>query len=186
MLDDLLLLAEGKVVYNGSIERATSYFTSIGYTNPDGINPADYMLELSQSNPATSGGVSDNNTSTTTTNTWASLFTHSSYNADFNHSLQHTLHTQRTQSSTIQPSSVTRFIYLLRYFMIYCIKVRGLYFYRCIALIFISVLVGTLFLNLQPTTDNISLYGKNIIALIYIYIYIHMYTYIYICFLYSI
>ena len=40
MLDDLLLLADGKVVYNGSIQKASSYFTSVGYTNPEGINPA--------------------------------------------------------------------------------------------------------------------------------------------------
>ena len=52
MLDDLLLLADGKVVYNGSIEKASSYFTSFGYTNPEGINPAGMIYTIHVYNTA--------------------------------------------------------------------------------------------------------------------------------------
>ncbi|CAM9188663.1 unnamed protein product, partial [Ectocarpus fasciculatus] len=56
MLDDLLLLETGKVVYGGSLSGADAYFESLGYGNPEKVNPADYFLELVM-NPPTSGGI---------------------------------------------------------------------------------------------------------------------------------
>ena len=155
MLDDLLLLADGKVVYNGSIASASSYFTSVGYTNPEGINPADYFLSVAQGAPETklhAGGDS------ALVPSWPDLFKNSSHYELFQARLEATLQAQEMQSPTQQPSSVSRFVYLLRHFLAYDLMARGLYVYRLIALIFIAVFIGTLFLNLQPTTDKITLY----------------------------
>jgi ABC-type multidrug transport system ATPase subunit len=44
MLDDLLLLETGRIVYGGGLEHAVAYFNSHGYTNPDNVNPAEYYL----------------------------------------------------------------------------------------------------------------------------------------------
>lgn len=47
MLDDLLLLADGRVVYHGPASDSVKYFTSLGYPCPLYTNPADFFfLEL--------------------------------------------------------------------------------------------------------------------------------------------
>lgn len=46
MLDKLLLLCEGSVIYYGSADQAISYFSGLGYELPFGINPADFLLDL--------------------------------------------------------------------------------------------------------------------------------------------
>ena len=116
----------------------------------------DYYLEVAQNKPdlATTTEAGGGEV------TWTGLFKHSLYSEHFQQALDLTLHTQSAQASTKQPSSLTRFAVLLRHFMIYCIKEKGLYYYRTIALVFIGVFVGTLYLNLQPATDKITEYGK--------------------------
>lgn len=47
MLDDLVLLADGKVVYHGPANQAVPYFTALGHPCPMYTNPADFFfLEL--------------------------------------------------------------------------------------------------------------------------------------------
>ena len=47
MLDDLLLLADGRVVYHGPAAEAVAYFAALGYPCPMYTNPADFFfLEL--------------------------------------------------------------------------------------------------------------------------------------------
>lgn len=47
MLDDLLLLADGRVVYHGPAGEAVGYFAALGYPCPMYTNPADFFfLEL--------------------------------------------------------------------------------------------------------------------------------------------
>lgn len=48
-LDDMVLLGKGgNVMYNGPAGEANSYFTEhLGYKNPDQINPADFLLDIS-------------------------------------------------------------------------------------------------------------------------------------------
>ena len=45
--DDLLLLGKGgRVVYNGPLDGAASYFASIGFPLPEMCNPADFYLDV--------------------------------------------------------------------------------------------------------------------------------------------
>merc|ERR1711959_792966 len=46
MLDKLLLLGLGHLLYFGDASDAADYFASIGYTMPYGMNPADYFLDV--------------------------------------------------------------------------------------------------------------------------------------------
>ena len=46
LFDQLILLAEGRVVYSGPYQRCQSYFDSIGYACPPGFNIADYLIDL--------------------------------------------------------------------------------------------------------------------------------------------
>ena len=46
LFDQLMLLAEGRVVYSGPFHKCQSYFDSIGYACPPGFNIADYLVDL--------------------------------------------------------------------------------------------------------------------------------------------
>ncbi|KAK3674963.1 FAD-dependent urate hydroxylase [Recurvomyces mirabilis] len=46
LFDQLILLAQGRVVYSGPFEKCQSYFDSIGYACPSGFNIADYLVDL--------------------------------------------------------------------------------------------------------------------------------------------
>jgi len=45
-LDKLLLLAKGRLVFNGPAAGAVTYFKSIGYETPPYTNPTDYFIKL--------------------------------------------------------------------------------------------------------------------------------------------
>jgi hypothetical protein len=44
LFDDLILLADGQVMYHGPVEQTVDYFAKLGYTCPDNCNPADYIF----------------------------------------------------------------------------------------------------------------------------------------------
>merc|ERR1711907_120278 len=46
MLDKLLLMGQGHLLFYGDASAATDYFATIGYTMPYGMNPADYFLDV--------------------------------------------------------------------------------------------------------------------------------------------
>ena len=146
MLDDLLLLESGRLVYKGSIPDAAQYFTSIGFGNPKGINPADYYLELAQGDAAEG-------------TTWQTRFEESRFNIKYQVALAEAAKSAVSKPPPASPSSLLRFGYMLQYFVIYFAKEKGLYFYRMIALIFLAIFVGTLYLNLQATSNSIANYA---------------------------
>jgi len=46
MLDDICLLAEGKLIYFGTSKDVLPYFESLGYSCPPQYNPAEYLADL--------------------------------------------------------------------------------------------------------------------------------------------
>ncbi|CAM8955640.1 unnamed protein product [Rhodiola kirilowii] len=47
MFDDLILLAKGGLtVYHGSVKKVEEYFSSLGITVPDRVNPPDYFIDI--------------------------------------------------------------------------------------------------------------------------------------------
>uniref|UniRef100_A0A0A9Y007 ABC transporter G family member 14 n=1 Tax=Lygus hesperus TaxID=30085 RepID=A0A0A9Y007_LYGHE len=48
MLDHLVLLSQGHIIYNGPAHQAIDFFVSCGYTRPLHINLADYFLDITQ------------------------------------------------------------------------------------------------------------------------------------------
>jgi ATP-binding cassette, subfamily G (WHITE), member 2 len=45
LIDNLLLMKKGEIVYQGSCAKAELYFAQAGYPCPDKMNPADHMLD---------------------------------------------------------------------------------------------------------------------------------------------
>lgn len=47
MFDDLILLAKGGLtVYHGPVKKVEEYFTGLGITIPDRVNPPDYFIDI--------------------------------------------------------------------------------------------------------------------------------------------
>jgi ABC-type multidrug transport system ATPase subunit len=44
MFDDLLLLSEGRVIYQGEASGAIPYFSKLGFNCPNYSNPADFLF----------------------------------------------------------------------------------------------------------------------------------------------
>ncbi|XP_040994897.1 ABC transporter G family member 28 [Juglans microcarpa x Juglans regia] len=60
MFDDLILLAKGGLtVYHGSVKKVEEYFSSLGITVPERVNPPDYYIDILEGivKPSTSTGV---------------------------------------------------------------------------------------------------------------------------------
>lgn len=51
LLQDLYLLENGRLAYFGPLVATRPYFHSLGYDCPEGINPADFYLDLVNKNP---------------------------------------------------------------------------------------------------------------------------------------
>jgi ABC-type multidrug transport system ATPase subunit/ABC-type multidrug transport system permease subunit len=146
MLDDLLLLETGRIAYGGSVKAAALYFSNVGFANPHMINPADYYLELVQKNPSEDG------------RTWRDLLEGSIQGSDYVEQIDAILAAKVEIAPTIQPSAFSRYVTLFNYFMVYFFREPGFYRSRTIALSIIAIYAGTIFLQLTPTTHNISNY----------------------------
>ena len=46
MFDDLILLSEGRLLYNGPAQDALSYFEQHGHKCPEHYNPAEFLADL--------------------------------------------------------------------------------------------------------------------------------------------
>lgn len=60
MFDDLILLAKGGLtVYHGSVKKVEEYFSSLGITVPERVNPPDHYIDILEGivKPSTSTGV---------------------------------------------------------------------------------------------------------------------------------
>lgn len=145
MLDDLLLLERGKVVYGGSLSGANAYFESIGYSNPEKVNPADYFLELVMDPPASGG-------------TWPDQFAASPYSKSFASSCEIARNAKVKKDAAVQPGFLIRNMVMFKYFMNYFIREPGFFLHRMYALVVTAVFAGTLYLQLQPNTGEINSY----------------------------
>lgn len=48
VFDDILLLADGHVVYHGAVEDAPAYFASVGHPVPPRVNPSEHFMKVLQ------------------------------------------------------------------------------------------------------------------------------------------
>eukprot|EP01126_Amoeba_proteus_P061786 TRINITY_DN832_c0_g1_i14.p1 TRINITY_DN832_c0_g1~~TRINITY_DN832_c0_g1_i14.p1 ORF type:complete len:620 (+),score=89.58 TRINITY_DN832_c0_g1_i14:422-2281(+) len=56
LFNRLVILADGKPIFFGDRDKATNYFSKLGYVCPKFINPADYLLKVVQVPPTDEGG----------------------------------------------------------------------------------------------------------------------------------
>eukprot|EP01031_Cornospumella_fuschlensis_P027142 gene27142-32787_t len=147
MVDDLLLLENGKIAFGGTVSTAKSYFASIGCANPEHINYADYYLDLVQASPPN------------TSKSWTELFESSPEFGVFESGINGILHSKEIIPCPTSPSGFSRFRTMFSYFMVYFWREKGIYGNRLLYLVLNAVFTGTLYLNLQTYTDQITSYN---------------------------
>jgi hypothetical protein len=144
MLDDLLILETGRVVYGGSLTSADAYFASVGYDNPEKLNPADYFLELVMTPPAEGS--------------WPQQFDKSEFSGVFARACESARNAKVPKAKAVQPGYLVRNIVMFKYFMTYFLREPGFFVHRVIALILTAFFSGTLYLQLQTNTGEIGSY----------------------------
>ncbi|KAL5417901.1 hypothetical protein PMIN03_001390 [Paraphaeosphaeria minitans] len=160
LFDHLLLLSRGKSVYNGPIACIQDYFTSIGYEMPTYINPAEYIIQLVNID------FSQNQAEAVDRLTWLHLSWESSQQAatlqarlddDRQSGAGLTLdHTQLSANPCLILITLMHrsFIKSYRDVVAYGIRVA---MYGCLA-----ILMGTVWLRLSPTQNNITAFTNAI------------------------
>jgi ABC-type multidrug transport system ATPase subunit len=155
MLQDLLLLEKGRMAFCGSSKHAMEYFESLGFPCPPNANPADYFLELISASPTDPEGPSEHKNLFVTDTTWKVIF-----------GKMRPASVSRAEvvvDSSVYVAPRTSFISQFKtqcfFFMKYYSRESGFYVYRSIFLIVVALFVGTMFIRLKPTTDNVSKYA---------------------------
>jgi hypothetical protein len=173
MIDDLFLLESGRLVYGGSVTDAKGYFDSIGLTNPEETNPADYYLDLIQNAPtddvlkgakvalsgAGSGAGYDANSILAITS-WAEIFAQSSYGNTYLQDLQTAKALPPSaKKQNIAPSLFRQFVIMCVHFSHYFLAEPGYVVHVCYSLMIIAIFNSTIFLRLETETVEIGTYA---------------------------
>ncbi len=153
MFDDLMLLENGRVAYKGSLAQAVSFFRSLGYENPNQINPADYYLDLIMKAPVDG-------------ESWNAKWEKSEFNRSYSSALEHSKSRNVVKSPSPQPGFFTRFSVMLAYYMRYFLVEPGFFVYRVCSLIVIAIFTGTLYLHLVPHLDKVGNYAGSMVYMV--------------------
>lgn len=54
LFDEVLLLREGHLIYQGPVDDVEEYMTELGYPRPLDIDTADFLIQVRQSSPSSS------------------------------------------------------------------------------------------------------------------------------------
>ena len=132
------------MVYAGSASGAVGYFSALGLSNPDRINPADYYLDIVQRSDLQID--------------WKVQYFKSLDGQSFMEEVTRLIEKRNSDTPVVHPSFVAKLWILIRYFALYFIRERGAYINRFFSLAVIGMFGGTFFFNLKPITQNIQSY----------------------------
>ena len=171
LLEDLLILENGgRVAYFGERNGCQKYFSSIGFSCPDDMNPADLYLDLVYAPPPHS--------SNPDVTTWQDIFVKSPYyetvsrtqEALIEYSALEKDHPSSVKMTRSCPSEAVRIQHLFFFFVKYYSRDGGFYIWRTFFLVILAVILGSLYLLLTPNTDNIPQYSGVVFCNIWIVI----------------
>ncbi|KAH8700538.1 putative ATP-binding cassette transporter [Talaromyces proteolyticus] len=162
LFDKLFLLSRGKTCYFGSISEARGYFDRIGYTMPSEVNPAEFFLDLINTDLVKEGDdvvarVKD------ITAKWLE----SSEAANINQEIDAVVAKAHVPGSSVpqlssikvqKPDSWTIPLVLLQRSWIKSYRDIVAYGIRIIMYLGLAILMGTVFLRFSPTQEYIQSY----------------------------
>ncbi len=154
MLQDLYLMEQGRLAFFGPLQTTKQYFAKLGYVCPVDVNPADFFLDLVSTSPQT-----NDKKEITWTDLYYSSTMYNNFQDVLNISISTSSNAQRDATAEPIPTIFARFICLMKFFSRYYLRDIGFYYLRIGFLIIIAIFIGTLFLQLDPSTDKIPQYS---------------------------
>ena len=146
-------MESGRLAYFGPSSATQAYFASNALVADEGINPVDFYLDIVSKAPKEGDAVT----------TWGDVFRGSTQSASYLAVVARTVGRSEPAGSPPQlPSNLSRLAILVSFFTTYYTRDRGFYYLRFAFLVLIALFIGTLFLQLQPNTDNLSKYSGSI------------------------
>ena len=185
MLQDLYLLEGGRLAYEGPIQAAPGYFTSLGYSLPlpeEGITLPDFYLDLIYKAPNDPSAiqmlpVSSNEDAVqtgrvqTTQQTprdkegpgqaqeWRDLYAASAFMKDVNRNRPSGNDFTDAPIASENPTLLARLEAFIRFFLHYYHVNPGYYVYRMLYLLLSGIYVGSIFIGLDPNVENLGYYS---------------------------
>ena len=151
MLQDLYLLERGYLAYFGPSSCTQLYFKQLGFECGEGVNPADFYLDLVNNNYPYEN---DKNT------TWNSLYNQSILATNVTALVTQAVDQSAAATQPSQPPSLfLRFLYMIKFFVRYYVRDFGFYYLRLGFLVLIALFLGTLFLQLQTNASILGQYS---------------------------
>ncbi|KAG5179071.1 P-loop containing nucleoside triphosphate hydrolase protein [Tribonema minus] len=147
MLQDVMLLEQGRLAYFGSQADARRHFHSLGAYCSTHCNPANVFLDLISAPPVIDKAALSTASSTNSKEgsvTWAELYRQGRY----------TVPPPAPGASAVLP--LPGLLRALRSSVVFYWRNPTVYWLRLIELIMVAVYVGTIYPRLDTTTDNIS------------------------------
>uniref|UniRef100_A0A0A9YET1 Protein white n=1 Tax=Lygus hesperus TaxID=30085 RepID=A0A0A9YET1_LYGHE len=151
--DDLMLLAQGKCVYHGTMANSIDYFSSIGFECPAKYTPSDYYMTLMQ----------DSVTSQILIKRWEKYLKHGTRTP---HTVAIRLASSHTESASAKyldeyitkfgSSPLIQFVEITRRRAVEITRDRLYVFASAMQALFFAIVVGLIFINLQDNVDGMT------------------------------
>eukprot|EP01041_Mallomonas_annulata_P005158 gene5158-10306_t len=165
MLPDLLILEKGRLAYSGPTLAVERYFASLGYIRPMGITLADFCLDLVNGTPKHCDNGNNNDKDVT----WESLYLSTEVSTKVRRLHAEISSSSKTSSQTDpRPSEIVRLEGMVTYFGMYYSREFGFHYLRLLFLLMLAFYCGTVFLDLQPRSNNLQRYAGAIFVSIWI------------------
>lgn len=153
-------MESGRLAYFGPSAATQTYFASHALVADAGINPVDFYLDIVSKPPVVSTPPKEEGGAVTT---WGDVFRGSAQSASYLVVVARTVDRSEPAGSPPQlPSNLSRLAILVSFFTKYYTRDTGFYYLRFAFLVAIALFIGTLFLQLEPNTDNLSKYSGSI------------------------
>ncbi|KAH7087628.1 ATP-binding cassette transporter-like protein [Paraphoma chrysanthemicola] len=161
LFDKLMLLSRGKIAYNGPVTLVRDYFASLGYSMPLYMNPAEFVIDLvntdfSKDQAASSSRLSHLHNSWTSSPAATSLSHSIAAIKSTSPNERPERHSQSTANPLVTPLTLIHrsFIKSHRDIIAYGIRI-AMY-------IGLAIMMGTVWLRLSPTQPNIQAFTNAI------------------------
>jgi len=166
MIDDLFLLEMGNLVFGGSVSDANKYFASVGLTNSEKINPADYFLDLIQRDPtpevlqeAKASLTNEGAQGVDSIATWSDIFALSSFGLQYKKDLNEAkAQPASARTKNVLPSIPKQFLIMCAHFFRYFKAEPGYVLHVSYSLAVIAIFNSTMFFRLEPETKSVATY----------------------------
>ncbi|CAE7009589.1 hypothetical protein P3342_003048 [Pyrenophora teres f. teres] len=159
LFDKLMLLSRGKVVYNGEVKKVKSYLASLGYEMPLYTNPAEFVIDLVNTDFSENAETATNRLTHLHTS-WANSPDAASVSSTIRSTTTHTPPVLPDHRTTANPLTLP--LTLMHRSFIKSYRDVVAYGIRIFMYMGLAIMMGTVWLRLAPLQSNIQAFTNAI------------------------